>query len=179
MGLDISAHSKLRFTGYHPKDWDYCEKLDHLTAYAYDAFPHALAGVMESQKLVSDNGTLYFGCFVATEASESYRFRAGSYGGYGQWRMALAECFGTGKATPENPFYELVYFADNEGTILYPAAERLAEDFEENRERWGDYCVENFSSSGPFDNGTYYLEKYEDWAHAFKLASEHGLVNFH
>ena len=68
----------------------------------------------------------------------------------------------------ERPFFELIHFADNEGTIGPEAAARLATDFADGSERW--------LSTAPVDHWT--RGKYEEWAVAFALAADTGLVMF-
>jgi hypothetical protein len=58
--------------------------------------------------------------------TEEFRWRAGSYTGYNHWRSQLAELAGFPadmyfRESPNDyaalPFFELVWFADNEGTL--------------------------------------------------------------
>jgi len=69
------------------------------------------------------------------------------------------------------PFYELIHFADNEGTIGGEAAADLARDFID----LGEKVVPRLMVAG----GDYWRGKYEAWAKAFKLAAGTGLVYFH
>lgn len=96
---------------------------------------------------------------------DSIGFRAGSYSGYGRWRATL-ENFAEG-----NQFYELIEFADNEGTIGYVVSAKLYKDFKDNEDRAKKY-------SKNMDDGEYWFEKYKEWEEAFEYAKEHGAVNF-
>src|SRR6476620_2536568 len=114
MGLDITAVSKLVRMANEPKtdeEWDDFYEGDGFKAFWYDSLAHSGAGLVKDA------------CYEPTADSKYHGFRAGSYGGYGQWRKDLADFAGftldeyweapdTGQ-----PFYELIHFADNEGTI--------------------------------------------------------------
>lgn len=108
--------------------------------------------------------------------AESYGFRAGSYSGYNAWRALLSQNL-LGYATQivwqmpdvyrEKPFYFLVNFADNEGYIAGPAADRLAADFVAHQDAAARVAAE------------YFLTIYNHFRHAFELAADHGVVDFH
>lgn len=184
MGLDIVAYSKLEFIGRHPgmdaEDHEYDPKTGarvHVEAFAYSDFSHALAGV-PGERFVPDWGSgspeiISAGCFAVTPETQTHDFQAGSYHGYGRWREELATCFGWKRDT-EDPFMELIYFADNEGTLCAQAAAELLKDFEAGREQWTAYWA---AKDGPLD--TYRMAKYEDWTLACRLAADGGLIDFH
>lgn len=193
MGLGITAYSRLDYIGHHPgpktpdgNEGENCqydeETYDrlHLQAFAYSDFPHALQGIPGTPDIRGEafgwDSLISAGCFALTAGTETHSFEAGSYGGYDQWREHLGRCFGWSRDT-EDPFFELIYFADNEGTLLWLPAKNLLADFEAGREKWRDYCVDIFSDQ-PYQP-KYYLEKYENWAHACELAADGGLVDFH
>jgi hypothetical protein len=184
MGLDIAAYSNLRYLGHHevaedsehPYDPETDERV-HVEALAYDAFPHALLGI-PNQQLKTYGSTRYIvcGCFEITEKTETYSFRAGSYSGYGRWRRDLADRFNpyrdNGQPSPEGPFYELLWFADNEGTIGELAAISLLADFRQ-------YEVEYRAAHLGAEVGDYFVQKYADWLRACELAADSGLIDFH
>jgi hypothetical protein len=157
MGLDITAYSNLRLVGRHTDGC--CEDEDHVLAYAYDAFPASLRGIPE---LVRRDGLLEGGCFETTSTTETHRFRAGSYGGYNVWRDALADRFNP-EPSANLPFYELIWFADNEGTISADAAKDLHQDFQKFA-HWLELKRDPV---------------YADFMHACELASHSGLIRFH
>jgi hypothetical protein len=191
MGLDITAYSKLRAVGRHVKnpalnegepggmdDWCYYE--DHVQAFAYDCFPKSFAGIpVLSAEVI---GTLSFrrgGCYAITDETRTHSFRAGSYSGYNHWRADLARQFNPqpqvpgerypGEPDPDGPFYELIWFADNEGCIGELAAAELLADFRAHADRYD-----------PKDDiDGWYRSKYDDWTRAFELAAAGGLVRFH
>lgn len=179
MGLDITAYSNLRYVGFCPDRDEDDHGYDpdtydttHVPAYAHDAFPHALMGIPNQRiKPVGTETLIEAGCFEVTEKTETHRFRAGSYGGYNRWRADLAAEFNpfraSGPPSPEGPFYELIWFADNEGTIGELAATKLLGNFRQ-------FEVEYAASHDEYD-----VQRYRDWLRAFELAADGGLVNFH
>ena len=106
---------------------------------------------------------------------ESFGFRAGSYGGYNQWRRQLCEL--VHKITPneiwenqeehkDKAFFNLICFSDCEGTIGSIMANSLAKDFQDHQ-----HIVDEL-------NDEYFKEKYAEWREAFELASDDGAVHF-
>lgn len=184
MGLDITAYSNLSYVGHHEQasedecsyDEETWERV-HVEAFAYNSFPHALMGVPNVQsKRAGGEPFLSGGCFAVTSATESHSFRAGSYSGYGQWRSDLAALFNPyreqGSPSPERPFYELIWFADNEGTIFTQAATSLLEDFRKHEDAYRHAHV-------GMKYGDYLVRKYLDWMRACELAAQNGCIDFH
>jgi hypothetical protein len=114
MGLDVTAFRNARI----------------VEAYGYSAYNangiDRLDGIPEGQYLGDDE----------------INFRAGSYGGYNEWRRWLSTTF-LGVA-PEvvwhnaddyagKPFFELINFGDNEGAFGPKTSLKLANDFREHR----------------------------------------------
>lgn len=109
-------------------------------------------------------------------AERILRFGAGSYGGYNQFRRSLANMLNT---TPEaiwenaaewkdKPFYEIIDFADNEGSIDYEVAENLLSDFIEYKEK-AEFVLSNWE-----------WEKYKDFMAALTLCVENkGVMVYH
>lgn len=180
MGLDITAYSHLKHVGKHEKgptknegepggldDW--CFYDDHVQAFAYDCFPASFRGIpVLGTKATGGSAFIEGGCYEITDQTERHGFRAGSYGGYNQWRADLQQQFNP-ERDPEGPFYELIWFADNEGTIGPEAARDLLADFEQHAAAY----------RSPESWGQYGHEKYADWTRAFRLAAADGLVAFH
>lgn len=181
MGLDITAYSRLKHVGLHGK-WDdedeHYEK--HIQAYAYKSFPQSFRGIPILAEEAHGNTQLVSGgCYVRTDRTETHSFRAGSYGGYGKWREDLAKDYNPAPVTwdrigpsmaepdPQRPFYELIWFADNEGTIGPEAAADLLADFREH--------VTGYAQV----HDDYDVARYVDWMRAFELAAGGGLVVFH
>jgi hypothetical protein len=98
--------------------------------------------------------------------ADSFRFRAGSYSGYNEWRRILAA------ARPnEAAFEELIDFADNEGTIGTVASAKLHGDFVRYREE--------VLARVPPDERDWFETSYNAWMQAFEIASDGGAVKFH
>lgn len=179
MGLDITAYSNLQHIGKHTKDPklnegepggidDWCYYDNHVQAFAYDCFPASFRGIrVVGTKAIGDATFIEAGCYETTDKTETHGFRAGSYIGYNRWRSDLQDRFNPDR-NPDGPFYELIWFADNEGCIGPEAAADLLADF---REHDGAY-----RATAP---ESWYAEKYTDWTTAFELASRAGLVRFH
>jgi hypothetical protein len=169
MGLDITAYSHLTHVGRHT-DEDWCEMEYHVQAYAYSCFPQSFRGIpiLATRASGSDEEFIEGGCYAWTEGTEKHGFRAGSYGGYNRWRADLQQQFNPDR-DPDGPFYELIWFADNEGSIGPEAAKDLLVDFHEHASAYVP----------PADWGDYGRERYADWTRAFELAAADGLVDFH
>lgn len=168
MGLDITAYSNLKHIGQHKKDTDFCYYENHVQAFAYSVFAASFRGIpILGTRDVENTSFIDGGCFEVTEATESHGFRAGSYSGYNRWRRDLASQFNP-DTNPDQPFYELIYFADNEGSIGPDAAKDLLADFQKHQNEYAQTVHEK-----------YFREKYADWTRAFELASNGGLVSFH
>lgn len=146
------------------------EFLDYdFDAYSNPDFPEHIAGVEEG--------------YYAAERGGG--FRAGSYGGYNQWREELAKLAGYPSRPEERygrveerhdrgaqeagqgPFFELIYFSDCEGTIGPKFSAKLAKDF-------SDYQAK---ADGHTDE--YWRDKYTEWRKAFEFAANNGAVSFH
>jgi hypothetical protein len=185
MGLDITAYSKLTKLDCvydadgepidpatrKPLDWH-----DYTRVYINPDFP-GRADEFEHKA-----------CYAY---DESHGFRAGSYGGYNDWRERLATLAEYPAVEYERvpgyepskqlrrdaaawqglcegmPFVELVNFSDCEGTIGTAVSKKLAQDFAEWDER-----------AKAIDDTRFY-ERYCEWRKAFELAADSGAVHFH
>lgn len=176
MGLDITAYSNLHHIGTHTDEiWrDWCQNEDHIQSFAYDTFPQSFRGI---PILSTRREFIEGGCYERTDKTEEIGFHAGSYSGYGRWRADLAEQFNPAPMTwdhgpsmtepdPDKPFYELIWFADNEGTIGPDAARDLLADFRQHADRYD-----------PIEP-LYSRQKYDDWTRACELAADNGLISF-
>lgn len=117
-------------------------------------------------------------------ASESMGFRAGSYGGYNQWREELAKlggwpeieiekfgapfksCAASAWNATSGLFLELINFSDFEGTLGTAVSKKLLEDFRANEEKAKAI-------------GGYFYGKYQEWTKAFEMAADNGAIYFH
>ena len=108
------------------------------------------------------------------EAETSEGFRAGSYGGYSDWRERLGALVGITDlnawweaGSEPGPFSELLHMSDCEGVIGPVTSAKLYADFVEweDRARTCDH--------------QWWWELYEKWREAFRVASDRGFVEFH
>lgn len=167
MGLDITAYGKLTPAPDAELD-DQGYPMDGETIWR-------ASGVSETNNQwpgraegLSDRATYKIG--------ESFGFRAGSYGGYNNFRAALAQLAGMPQPkliwdspTPvHGPFVELINFSDCEGVIGPVVATKLASDFAEHEAA--------ILAKAP---DAYFRQRYRDWRKAFEMASDNGAVEFH
>lgn len=190
MGLDITAYSHLTLAPTQCKDpdegrtYDYCYSKKHIRVYFNPHFPHATLDIADLDEA----------CLVETDQSDSYGWRAGSYGGYGIWRSTLALfSFGidtyerqsrdenwTELAREENrekAFWELINFSDCEGIMGPRTSAKLYWDFWLNRENYVDFVTNK--NPYPGWEAKDYIARYDDWMHGFDLARHDGIVDFH
>lgn len=184
MGLDISAYRNLKPCAAPAGADTGDEDLDfYFRRYDNDHFPGRAEG------LTSEWYEL------PTADADSHAFRAGSYRGYNTWREWLAKLAGYPAVLDSiedrsgihnhsrgawnasgGPFFELINFADNEGTIGPVVSARLAKDFAEWDER-AKAAAE--AADDDAESRKWFYEKYQDWRRAFELAAENGAVDFH
>jgi hypothetical protein len=169
MGLDITAYERLHLVTAKPVgEWDTgatnfsdaAYLAGRVTLYVLEPFRDRADGLVDGDY---DKG------------GEEHGFRAGSYGGYNEWRRQLArlvdvtpeELWNGGPGAKKTPFYELIHFSDCEGVIGPKTAAKLARDFAEYQER-ADATAD-----------AYFREAYAEWRKAFEIAAKGGAVTFH
>ena len=161
MGLDVFAYQKVTHVREPRDEHDYGtdeeERLYNMPAFA-------------------ERCELPDGIYVPS--GTVHGFECGSCGRYGKWREALAALVGVSThdvwkgpkdIARATPFYELINFADNEGTIGPAVSAKLAADFDKYAERAASHRPDWPS----------WLETYEDFRKAFHLAAQGGVVKFH
>lgn len=157
MGLDITALQDAKRERVLNEDDGYDRGLTH--AYVNADFAERADGLEDG--------------FYSSE--DDFGFRAGSYSGYGYWREWLSQTFlgvlprsvwDDPEAFAGRPFFELIHFSDCEGIIGPNVAAKLAKDFEDGRTQ----VVAAAESM---------VAVYNDFARAFKMAAQNGLVIFH
>lgn len=168
MGLDITAYRQVSPAGDIAKGDDgWPADIDHYFRVTNIVDFHARAAPLQ-------DGACY-------EFKDSMGFRAGSYSGYGEWRNELARLAGYlphpaasrhpyaegAWAASAGPFWELINFADNEGTIGSEAAARLAADF-------AKFDTQAMQATEPW-----FYKLYKAWRAAFEMAADGGAVDFH
>lgn len=164
MGLDITAYRQLKDAG--PESEETEENWD--TTVRFWTIPE-----FESAADPVD-------CSRQYTFAEKFSFQAGSYSGYNRWRERLCKfAFNTDTETvwsnpmtfEGRPFYRLINFADNEGTIGSVAAKKLADDFEKYESAFVEFCAN--------DADDWDLSRYRGWMKAFRMAADGGAVSFH
>lgn len=181
MGLDVTVYEKAELTEPHEYDDD-CYEKNHVRTFVYAGFEQSMRGLVgaiaRSDERGWENGAEP-PCYATSGAS--FDFRAGSYSGHNRFREKLSRAalavepqtvWSHPEDYAERPFFEFINFADNEGTIGPEAAADLARDFEEHRDR-----IFAALDAGP--DSDYFRGLYDDWAKAFALAANTGLVEFH
>jgi len=163
MGLDVTAYRKLTPVKHLAKPSD-----DTMRILRHPAFPGRCDDLQDRGLYRYENDTLDFGC--------------GGYGRYGIWRDRLAKLAGYPKVhgseyghdysagawnAEEGPFWELINFADNEGTLGTATCTKLAKDFADFQEKADALGDEEFSHF------------YAKWREAFEFASDGGCVDLH
>lgn len=145
----------------------------------------------ERQQYIEDNNIIDYFTLKGYEArlegidakyvevdGKSGGFRAGSYGGYNQWRNRLSilalgvpasQVWMSEEQYKDAVFVDLINFADNEGVIGPVSSARLAEQFKSERQR----LVQKLS-----DEDEWWLKLYDKWATAFETAANTGCVEF-
>ena len=178
MGLEVTAYRKLKkLDVLFNEDGEAVDPTtrepveDYLRVYDNPDFPGRAAGLEDR---------------AAYAYEDAEGFWSGGYGRYNNWREELAKLAGyppservmyghsenlhaasawNGVVT-EGPFYELVNYADNEGTIGPVVSAKLARDFSE----WADRAAAI--------GGNFY-EKFMEWRRCFEFAADDGAVSFH
>lgn len=166
MGLDCTAYRQIKRVEPQPECEDTPDDMARL--YVNPDFPGRADEIQDG---------------IYTYAA-AFRFAAGSYSGYGEWRDQLAKFAGYKPIAREHsqyaagawaetggPFWELIHFADNEGTISAVVAAKLAKDFADFQAR-----ADAFSVAG---DDRWFHQKYAEWRTAFEMARDGGAVDFH
>ena len=171
MGLDITAYRQVAiapvvevYEDGSPVDWQNFRR-----AWVNPDFPGRADEI--------EHGAIY-------SFKEKFRFRAGGYGCYGQWREELARLAGYPLTAyreghhvehlhaaacwngATGPFFELICFADNQGVLGTAVSAKLAGDFAE------------FEAAASTRSGDFF-ESYLEWKKAFEIAADGGMVDFH
>ncbi len=113
--------------------------------------------------------------------AEEFGFRAGSYGGYGDWRNHLAKMAGFNGSQQvwglprhvTGAFVEQISFSDCEGVIGSNVASKLYQDYTDFQSRAETYA----ETLGEYKQ--WFLDKYALWRKAFEMAAQNGCVMFH
>lgn len=181
MGLDITAYENIKLVKEN-SDREEAWEDDLFYAFVNPAFPDHCEDLQDS---------------AAYSYEKEFGFRAGSYGGYSDWRNQLAKLAGYPEREYESgyrgtlsshaagaweadggPFWELINFSDCEGCIGSAVAKKLAADFAEYQELAEEL---HGSESDIYGLGgqSYFMEKYNEWRKACEMAANNGAISFH
>lgn len=155
MGLDIAAYRKIKQEGM--SNINDVAPDGMVRFYPNADFPASRYGSIEG------GGRLY-------SYAEEFRFCAGSYSGYNEWRERLARMIGT---TPRRvwsgdkvkAFESLINFTDCEGVLCAEVCAALAGDFAKYQERAND-------------EDEWFKELYALWHKAVEMAADDGALSF-
>ena len=157
MALNITGYEHAEITPEHDRTED-CLDDEHVMAFVYEGHEATLAG------LVPDR------CYAVAGRVQGWNR---DYESYNVFREALSRAaLGVEPETVwkdpatyrDRPYYELIYFADNEGTVGPVAAAALAADFADRSVR--EALPERWRAD------------YDALGAIFALAARDGLVNY-
>lgn len=169
MGLDIIAYKNVK-------------KIDKPTDEELDEFQAVHVDPRQAKFFAGREEGLELGGWYTGHAVEG--FSAGSYTGYGEFCDALARLAGypannsndgryphqRGAAFAKSgPFWELIYFPDNEGVIGPVVSAKLAKDFAD----WQERAREAWDVPGGW-----HIRLYDNFHKAFQGAADGGCVYF-
>lgn len=162
MSLDVTAYEVATLLPEHEEPDNFTDEDDYQLAFAAPGLERSLAGLIPRR---------YY-----TTSGRSYEFRAGSYIYYDEFRRALCRAaldtdletiWNDPDTWADKPFFELLNFADNEGSIGPVAAAALAEDFTTLDEE----VTLLFTDLD-------HQRSYQEWKSALRLAADTGMVVF-
>jgi hypothetical protein len=186
MGLDITAASHLRFAKPIPRDKAF-DRLEEELA-KKKKFVNEVYFVLYAnqacfrQRLVGMRPGLY----EYTRSSRRHSFRAGSYSGYNWWRDQLcrfalgvpaADMWATPQRYRKQPFVELINFTDCDGRIGTQVSAKLSADFTSHASKARKFTPAD-DEMGEEGAAAYWLEVYQEFTTAFRLAAKNGALRF-
>jgi len=174
MGLDIRAVSGLKLI----KAYDIAKDIDDFYELAYGRFRRIF---LKEEPGFNRGDGLVDGVY---DYVDNFNFRAGSYGGYSNWRNQLSllalsvpakAVWDDPKKFAGQPLVELIDFSDCEGFIGPRTSAKLALDF---RSLWVSIASRVNNILRTDGEGKYFMARYDDWTQAFELAADNGAVHF-
>jgi hypothetical protein len=177
MGLDITAYRKVSFVRALRRGEESDEEWPRLIyLYPNPHYPERADGLVEGLYVASGDFNRALAAAYKDETPDPDRmhFRAGSYGGYNEWRerlCILAHGVLPGRIWREPEpfigalFFELIKFGDNEGIIGPRTSTKLAQDFA-SWQTTADEAEE------------WFRKLYARWRRAFEMAAGDGVVHF-
>ena len=125
------------------------------------------------------------GWYDKSHESTDHVFRAGSLGGYHQFRnllvLSVYECsteyiWDNEEDYIAAPFIEIINFTDHEGFFGPVVANRLYNDFKVYASRFAKYVYSNIED---VDDRNDMIIIYDNWIKALKEAKNNGILIFH
>ena len=181
MGVSVYAFDKAYFLREGWMTDDEWENYDNLRqVYAYDGFAQSTRGFKNHDKSFKE-GLIAEGVYEISKAKRM-EMMSTSYGSYGEFRGIIAKEFGLSEIgkmdeIPDSlrvlPFFEFVWFADNEGAIGPDACSDLALDFEAHCK----FFLDKFKSSEDYHIKEYYPNYYLGMMAGFRHAADTGFVS--
>lgn len=170
MGLDITAYRQLKKVDESEIKRDEDGEIDE-DAFDYDTHHHLYVNSHYPERAPEIQSDAVY------TSAEDYGFRAGSYGGYNNWRNGLAELAGYDPIddrhdkgaweTDGGPFWELINFSDCEGVIGSSVSKKLLADFLA------------FDAAAKTHRGEYFYEVYQEFTKGLTFAADDGALHFH
>jgi len=124
------------------------------------------------------------GWYDKTNESKDHVFRAGTYGGYSQFRnlvsLSIHGCsseyiWDNEEEYISTPFIEIINFTDCEGYLGASVAEKLYSDFRVYASRFAKYVYANIED---VDDRNDMIIIYDNWIKALKVAKDNGIIIF-
>jgi len=191
LGLDTTAFRSFEPLPGHPdeycdedgpEDGEGCYERGHEKVFAYADFPHALDGFPGEPTVSETWGSKFIEKgWVKIDRDNPVGSTHASYSGHGIFRDLLRAAGGWPETADkwdldveqikDLPFFELIWFADNEGTLGPVACAALVDDFEKYRE--------NFIAVTDSTRADWWISLYDDWAECVKGAANTGFIDFH
>lgn len=170
MGLHVTAYSTARVLPVSP-DRQYGDSGGLVKAFAYAGFERSTRGLADHD--VPGNDERFIAVRDYDTSGATTLDWSSSYGNYGRFREHLAglagyvpkDAWDSPSVFRHRPFFELVHFADNEGSIGSEAAADLAADFR------GHSALSHEADPG-------WSSLFGQWTAGLELAARGGLIHF-
>lgn len=184
MGVSFRAYSDISHLPEFELDdtlddpWEATYENNIYWMFAYPGFHQSTRGLINHDKVSEDNWLVdeWYQCGPSKASWET------SYGWYGLWRKSLSKaCLGVKAkkvwADPtkyeDEPFFELINFADNEGTIGPTACSDLLIDFEEHRQQYVNYIGKKYDTE--YERSSF-IRFYDEFHQGLEATSPNGCI---
>lgn len=159
MGLDVSVYQNIKKVELENDDSEeFYENQDFRAFVICDEWKYKVKNLVYDSYYTGDVVGPDFG--YPYSAHMHFRNQLASITGDMNW---------TNEVDETKPYFELLYFADNEGCLDWEISEKLYNEFVDNREL-------AMSKLG-YDEA--FVRRYDIWTEIFKLGKDKGVVVFH